>query len=316
MNLVINSNFSSSSSNNIYENPNNNKHAFLNKNSGLEVGISLTNLFKIRQNKESIFNFYNRLPFKGRPVKGLSFTYRQLAGRNSTGHITFNHRGGGRPRRIRSVNFGSIYLSMGAKVRRIEYDPERTGWLALVCYSNGMLSYWLAAEGLKTGRLVSASPYTNLAIGNRVPLWSVPIGSFVYNLEFYPGFGGKLARAAGTSVQILKWYDHLVLVRLRSGELRMVNSQIWVSMGFVSYNYNRQDKLNKAGQTRLLGKRPVVRGVAMNPVDHPHGGDTSGGRPSVTPWGRLTKGQPTRSKRKKNKCIYRSVQFMKHKKVK
>jgi large subunit ribosomal protein L2 len=238
-------------------------------------------------------------------VQSLTVAMRKKGGRNHHGHITVRHRGGGHRRRYRLVDFTRRVLDVPAIVQRLEYDPNRTAHIALVQYENGMLSYIIAPDGLKPGDriMASRSEFLDVKVGNAMPLELIPIGTMVHNIEMRPGKGGQLARSAGASCQLLEKNIRpgYALVRLVSREVRMIHMKCMATIGSVSNPLIKLEKHGKAGRVRWLGRRPHVRGVAMNPVDHPHGGGegkTSGGRPSCTPWGKPTKGAKTRDKRK------------------
>jgi large subunit ribosomal protein L2 len=230
-------------------------------------------------------------------------------GRNNAGRITARRRGGGHKRRYRVVDFKRLKFDVPAKVQRLEYDPNRTAFIALVEYEDGELSYILAPQRLQVGDTVISGKQVDVKPGNAMPLANIPVGTIVHNVEMKPGKGGQIARSAGTYVQLVGRDGGHALVRLSSGELRLVRGECMASIGAVSNQDQSNIKLGKAGRKRWLGKRPSVRGVAMNPVDHPHGGGegrTSGGRHPVTPWGRPTKGMKTRKNKKTDDLIVRS----------
>ncbi len=246
--------------------------------------------------------------WKGKPVKSLTKGLTEKGGRNNHGRITVRRRGGGHKRRYRVIDFKRRKFDVPAKVVRLEYDPNRTAFIALVEYEDGELSYILAPQRLGIGDSVIASERTDIKPGNAMPLSSVPVGTIVHNVEMKPGKGGQIARSAGTYVQLVGRDAGYALLRLSSGEVRMVRAECMASIGAVSNPDQANIKLGKAGRNRWLGKRPSVRGVAMNPVDHPHGGGegrTSGGRHPVTPWGKPTKGARTRSNKKTDALIVR-----------
>ena len=245
---------------------------------------------------------------KGKPVKSLTEGLTEKGGRNNHGRITVRRRGGGHKRRYRVIDFKRRKFDVPAKVVRLEYDPNRTAFIALVEYEDGELSYILAPQRLGVGDTVIASERADIKPGNAMPLSSVPVGTIVHNVEMKPGKGGQIARSAGTYVQLVGRDAGYALLRLSSGEVRMVRAECMASIGAVSNPDQANIKLGKAGRNRWLGKRPSVRGVAMNPVDHPHGGGegrTSGGRHPVTPWGKPTKGARTRSNKKTDALIVR-----------
>ena len=211
------------------------------------------------------------------------------------------HIGGGHKKRYRVVDLKRAKFDMPAVVERIEYDPNRTGFIALIRYKDGELSYILAPQRLAVGDTVIAGERADIKPGNAMPLTSIPVGTIVHNVELKPGRGGQMARAAGTYVQIVGRDVGYALLRMASGEVRMVRSDCMATIGAVSNPDQQNVKIGKAGRNRWLGKRPSVRGTAMNPVDHPHGGGegrTKGGRHPVTPWGKPTKGYRTRKKSK------------------
>jgi large subunit ribosomal protein L2 len=247
--------------------------------------------------------------WKGKPVKSLTEGLTKKGGRNNAGRITARRRGGGHKRRYRMVDFKRLKFDVPAKVQRLEYDPNRTAFIALVEYEDGELSYILAPQRLQVGDTVISGKQVDVKPGNAMPLANIPVGTIVHNVEMKPGKGGQIARSAGTYVQLVGRDGGHALVRLSSGELRLVRGECMASIGAVSNQDQSNIKLGKAGRKRWLGKRPSVRGVAMNPVDHPHGGGegrTSGGRHPVTPWGRPTKGMKTRKNKKTDDLIVRS----------
>lgn len=245
----------------------------------------------------------------GKPQKGLVSPNNRKAGRNNAGRITTRHRGGGHKHHYRHVDFKRT-KEVPAKVERIEYDPNRTALIALICYNDGERSYILAPKGLKVGDTVQAGPTANKEqVGNALPLRNIPVGTFIHNLEGMPGKGGQYARAAGTSAQLVAKENDLAVIRFRSGEMKRFNINCRATIGELSNSEHNLISLGKAGAKRWRGIRPTVRGVAMNPVDHPHGGGegrTSGGRHPVSPWGQPTKGKRTRNaKKQSSKMIVR-----------
>lgn len=247
--------------------------------------------------------------WKGRPVKTLTEGLTGKGGRNNHGRITARRRGGGHKRLYRVVDFKRVKTDMAASVERIEYDPNRSAYIALLRYEDGELSYILAPQRIAVGDSVISGNQVDVKPGNAMPLSNTPIGTIIHNVEMKPGKGGQIARAAGTYVQLVGRDSGNAILRLNSGETRMVRADCMATIGAVSNPDNSNIKLGKAGRKRWLGKRPSVRGVAMNPVDHPHGGGegrTSGGRHPVTPWGKPTKGKRTRSNRATDKFIVRS----------
>jgi large subunit ribosomal protein L2 len=246
--------------------------------------------------------------WKGDPVKALTEGLTKKGGRNNTGRITARRRGGGHKRLYRMVDFKRRKFDVPAKVMRLEYDPNRTAFIALIEYEDGEVSYILAPQRLETGDTVVSGAKSDIKPGNALPLASIPVGTIVHNVEMKPGKGGQIARSAGTYVQLVGRDAGHALLRLGSGEVRMVRAECMATIGAVSNPDQANIKLGKAGRKRWLGKRPAVRGVAMNPVDHPHGGGegrTSGGRHPVTPWGRPTKGAKTRHNKKTDRLIVR-----------
>ena len=235
--------------------------------------------------------------WKGKPEKSLLACCSFHAGRNNQGRITSRGRGGGVKRRYRIIDFKRFKNDVGAVVERIEYDPNRTAFIALLRYDDGDLSYILAPSKLVVGQDVMSGVKTEIKIGNAMYICNMPVGTLVHNVELKPGAGGQLARAAGTYAQVISRESRFVLLRLSSGEVRRVQATCMATVGTVSNPDNQNVYIGRAGRNRLLGKRPTVRGVAMNPVDHPHGGGegkTGCGRQPVTPWGLLTKGKRTR----------------------
>ena len=247
--------------------------------------------------------------WKGKPVKSLTEGKHSKGGRNNMGRITARRRGGGHKRAYRLIDFKRRKWDMEATILRLEYDPNRSAFIALIEYTDGEKAYILAPQRVSEGDKVIAGEKVDVKPGNAMPLYSVPVGSIVHNVEMKPGKGGQIARAAGGYVQVTGRDRGYVLLRLSSGEQRYVRSDCMATIGAVSNPDNQNQKLAKAGRSRWLGKRPSVRGVAMNPVDHPHGGGegrTSGGRHPVTPWGKPTKGKRTRSNKSTDRYIARS----------
>lgn len=246
---------------------------------------------------------------KGKPVKNLTEGLTKSGGRNNTGRITSWHRGGGHKRRYRLVDFKRRQSGV-ASVERLEYDPNRTAFIALIKYEgNGELSYILAPQRLAVGDKVESGKDADIKPGNALPLGSIPVGTIVHNVELQPGRGGQIARSAGSYVQIVGRDSGYAQVRLNSGEVRLVRQECMATIGAVSNPDHSNQNMGKAGRMRWKGRRPHVRGVVMNPVDHPHGGGegrTSGGRHPVTPWGKPTKGKRTRTNKKTDRLIMRS----------
>ncbi len=246
--------------------------------------------------------------WKGKPVKKLTEGLTGKGGRNNTGRITARRRGGGHKRRYRVVDFKRRKFDVPAKVLRLEHDPNRTAFIALIEYEDGEQSYILAPQRVGPGDAVISGAKADIKPGNAMPLSAIPVGTIVHNVEMKPGKGGQLARSAGTYVQLVGRDAGYALMRLSSGEVRMVRAECMATVGAVSNPDQTNIKLGKAGRKRWLGKRPAVRGVAMNPIDHPRGGGegrTSGGRNPVTPWGKPTKGARTRGKKKTDSLIVR-----------
>jgi large subunit ribosomal protein L2 len=247
--------------------------------------------------------------YKGKPVKTLTEGLTKSGGRNNHGRVTAFNRGGGHKRSYRLVDFKRTRLEIPATVERLEYDPNRTSFIALIKYADGELSYIIAPQRLGVGDTVISGKKVDVKPGNAMPLASIPVGTIIHNVELKPGKGGQIARSAGTYVQLVGRDQGYALIRLSSGEQRMVRGECMASIGAVSNPDHSNITLAKAGRNRWLGKRPSVRGVAMNPVDHPHGGGegrTSGGRHPVTPWGKPTKGKKTRQNKATDKYILRS----------
>ncbi|NNG02726.1 MAG: 50S ribosomal protein L2 [Inquilinus sp.] len=246
--------------------------------------------------------------YKGKPVKSLTEGLSKSGGRNSSGRITARRIGGGHKRRYRIVDFKRCKFDVPATVERLEYDPNRSAFIALIKYEDGELAYILAPQRIGVGDTVIAGERTDVKPGNAMPLKNVPIGTIVHNIELKPGAGGKMARSAGTYAQLVGRDLAYAQVKLASGELRLVRGECMATVGAVSNPDQANTNLGKAGRHRWLGKRPSVRGVAMNPIDHPHGGGegrTSGGRHPVTPWGKPTKGARTRGKKQSDSLIVR-----------
>jgi large subunit ribosomal protein L2 len=247
--------------------------------------------------------------WKGRPEKTLTQGLTKKGGRNNTGRITARRRGGGAKRLYRIVDFKRRKWDVAATVERIEYDPNRTAFIALVKYEDGEKAYILAPQRLGVGDQVVAGAKVDIKPGNAMPLSGMPIGTIIHNIELKPGKGGQIARAAGAYAQFVGRDGGYAQLRLSSGELRVVRQECMATVGAVSNPDNSNQNFGKAGRIRHFGKRPSVRGVAMNPIDHPHGGGegrTSGGRHPVTPWGKPTKGRKTRSNKATDKFILRS----------
>jgi large subunit ribosomal protein L2 len=246
--------------------------------------------------------------WKGRPVKSLTEGKHATGGRNAHGHITVRHKGGGHKRLYRIVDFKRRKFDAEGVVERLEYDPNRSAFLALVAYADGEKCYILAPQRLAVGDRVVSSERADIKPGNAVPIRNIPLGTVIHNVEIKPGKGGQLARAAGTYVQLVGKDQGFALLRLASGETRRVLSDCLATIGAVSNPDHANQNLGKAGRTRWKGVRPTVRGIAMNPVDHPHGGGegrTKGGRHPVSPWGTPTKGYKTRKNKRTDHLIVR-----------
>jgi len=246
---------------------------------------------------------------KGGPVKSLVQGLTKSGGRSSNGRITVRFRGGGAKRLYRLVDFKRRKFDVPAVIQRIEYDPNRTAFIALIKYSDGELSYILAPQRVKAGDEIIASEKVDVKPGNASPLRSMPIGTIIHNVELKPLKGGQIARSAGAYAQLFGRDGGYAQIRLNSGELRMVQDTCMATVGAVSNQDHMNENLGKAGRVRHMGFRPHVRGVAMNPIDHPHGGGegrTSGGRNPVTPWGKDTKGTRTRKNKATDKFIIRT----------
>jgi large subunit ribosomal protein L2 len=244
--------------------------------------------------------------WKGRPHKPLTKGLTKTGGRNNLGRITSWHRGGGHKRLYRIIDFKRNRFDIEAVVERIEYDPNRTAYIALIKYTDGEFSYILAPSKLAVGNKVITSAKADIQPGNCMPLRSIPVGTQVHNIEMKPGKGGQIARSAGAYAQLAGKDNGYAQIKLRSGELRIVPLDCVATIGIVSNLEHQNETIGKAGRNRWLGRRPVVRGVAMNPIDHPHGGGegkTSGGRHPVTPWGKPTKGKKTRKNKSSGKFI-------------
>jgi len=241
-----------------------------------------------------------------KPLKRLTKGKGSSGGRNSRGRVTARHRGGGAKRRYRAIDFKRRKDGVPAKVATIEYDPNRTTYIALLHYVDGAKSYVLAPQGVKIGDRLESGEGADIRPGNALPLRSIPTGTVVHNVELVPGQGGKLGRSAGTAIQVVAKEGAMVTLRLPSSEMRMVRAECRATVGTLSNPEHQNVTIGKAGRARHLGKRPQTRGIAMNPVDHPHGGGeahkTPGGHP-VTPWGKPTLGYRTRKKGKRSDAM-------------
>ena len=249
---------------------------------------------------------------KVEPCRSLLEPTKKTAGRNSYGRITVRHHGGGNRKKYRVIDFKRQKLNVKAEVKTLEYDPNRSAFIALVEYEDGVKSYIIAPAGLKVGDTIVAGADADIKVGNALPLSNIPTGTFIHNVELYPGRGGQLARAAGNAAQLMAKEGRYALLRLPSGELRNVPIQCMATIGTVSNEDHINVKIGKAGRTRHMGIRPTVRGSVMNPCDHPHGGGEGKspiGRPGpVTPWGKPALGYKTRNRKKKSsKLIVKRV---------
>jgi large subunit ribosomal protein L2 len=247
--------------------------------------------------------------YKGKPVKGLTEGLKSSGGRNNLGRVTARFIGGGHKRAYRIVDFKRRKTDMSATVERLEYDPNRTAFIALVKYEDGELNYVIAPQRLAVGDKIVSGESVDVKPGNAMPLSAMPVGTIVHNVELKPGKGGQVARSAGSYAQLVGRDQGMAILRLNSGEQRIVHGSCYATVGAVSNPDHGNINDGKAGRSRWRGKRPHNRGVAMNPVDHPHGGGegrTSGGRHPVTPWGKPTKGKKTRSNKSTDKFIVRS----------
>ncbi len=245
---------------------------------------------------------------RSEPEKSLVRPIKKSGGRNNRGRITCRHVGGGHKRRYRIIDFKRDKRGIPARVTSIEYDPNRSARIALLTYADGEKRYILAPKELKVGDAINAGPGSEIRPGNALPLADIPLGTLVHNVELKPGKGGQMARSAGTYAQLLAKEGDYAALRLPSGEVRKVRMECYATVGQVGNEDHENIKLGKAGRARWLGIRPTVRGVAMNPIDHPHGGGegrTSGGRHPVTPWGVPTKGKKTRTNKTTDQFIIR-----------
>src|SRR3982751_2628348 len=253
--------------------------------------------------------------YRGAPVKALTVGKSSSGGRNNTGRTVVRFRGGGHKKAYRKIDFKRRKFDVPAKVERIEYDPNRTAFIALIKYQDGELAYILAPQRLSQCDTIVVGEHVDVKPGNAMPLGNIPIGTIVHNIELKVGKGGQIARSAGTYAQIVGRDQDYVIMRLNSGEQRLVHGRCRGTIGAVSNPDHMNISIGKAGRTRWLGWRPHNRGVVMNPIDHPHGGGegrTSGGRHPVTPWGKPTKGKKTRS----NKSTNRFILLSRHKRKK
>ena len=244
--------------------------------------------------------------WKGAPYKKLTRGQTSTGGRNNYGRITSRHQGGGQKHKFRIIDFFRKKKDMFAEVERIEYDPNRTAYIALIKYEDNERNYILCPQKLRVGDKVISGKKSEIKIGNNLKLKNIPAGTLIHNVELIPGNGGKLARSAGSSVTLSGYDDEYAIIKLSSGETRKVRSNCSATIGVVSNPDQKNVKIGKAGRNRWKGRRPQSRGVAMNPVDHPHGGGegkTSGGRSPVSPWGQSAKGLKTRKPKRSDKLI-------------
>ena len=241
------------------------------------------------------------------PYKSLTVSLRKKGGRNNMGRITVRHRGGGHKRRYRIIDFKRDKFDVEGVVESIEYDPNRSSRIALIKYADGERRYIIAPNSLKVGdRIISTNGEAEIRVGNSLPLEKIPVGTLVHNIELYPGRGGQIARSAGTLARILGKEGRYAIMKIPSGEIRKINLKCRATIGQVGNIEHSNITIGKAGRMRWMGKRPHVRGTAMNPVDHPHGGGegkTKGGRHPVSPWGMPTKGYKTRRNKRTDKFI-------------
>ena len=244
--------------------------------------------------------------WKGKSLKSLTTGKHSTGGRNNLGRITSRHKGAGHKNKYRAVDFYRKKDDIKAKIERIEYDPNRSAYVALVKYDDGIMSYIIAPNKLNIGDEIVSGNNKEIKIGNTMPLSDIPAGTDIHNIELTPNSGGKIARSAGASAQISGTDDNYCIIKLKSGEVRKIINTARATIGVVSNSDHQNIKIGKAGRNRWKGKRPQTRGVAMNPVDHPHGGGegkTSGGRSPVSPWGQSAKGLKTRTNKRTNKFI-------------
>jgi len=244
--------------------------------------------------------------WKGKPVKSLTVKSHSTGGRNNLGRITSRHKGGGHKQKYRQIDFYRKKDDMKAKIERIEYDPNRSGYLALIKYEDNVRNYIIAPNKISIGDEIISGRNKDIKIGNCMPLMDIPPGTDIHNIELSPNSGGKIARSAGSSAQISGTDENYCIIKLGSGEIRKIINTARATIGAVSNAEHQNIKIGKAGRNRWKGVRPQSRGVVMNPVDHPHGGGegkTSGGRDPVSPWGQSAKGLKTRKNKRTNKYI-------------
>ncbi|MFT3801298.1 MAG: 50S ribosomal protein L2 [Burkholderiaceae bacterium] len=241
--------------------------------------------------------------YKGRPVDALTESQHRTAGRNNLGHITTRHKGGGHKQQYRVVDFRRNKDGIPAKVERIEYDPNRSAHIALLCYADGERRYILAPRDVAVGATLVSGSEAPIRPGNTLPIRNIPVGSTIHAIEMLPGKGAQIARSAGASARLLAREGTYAQVRLRSGEVRKIHIECRATIGEVGHSEHSLRQIGKAGANRWRGIRPTVRGIAMNPVDHPHGGRSNGGGHPVSPWGVPTKGKKTRSNKRTSTMI-------------
>ena len=245
---------------------------------------------------------------KKKPEKSLIEVKKKHSGRNNNGHITVRHKGGGTRRQYRVIDFKRTKDAIPAKVAAIEYDPNRSARIALLNYRDGEKRYILAPAGLKVGDVLESGPAADIKVGNALPIKNIPLGTVIHNIELRPGEGGKLVRSAGSSAQLMAKEGEYAQVRMPSGEVRRIQVVCRATIGQLGNLDHENVVIGKAGRIRHMGKRPSVRGIAMNPVDHPHGGGearSTSGRPPTTPWGQMTMGKKTRRNKRTTKMIVR-----------
>lgn len=258
--------------------------------------------------RRSLVKVVNRDLHKGKPHAPLTESKSKRAGRNNSGHVTMRHQGGGHKQHYRIIDFRRNKDGVPAKVERIEYDPNRSAHIALLCYADGERRYIIAPKGVVAGTQLISGPEAPIKDGNSMPLRNVPVGSTIHCVEMLPGKGAQIARSAGTSVQLLAREGSYAQLRLRSGEIRRAHVDCRATIGEVGNAENSLRSYGKAGAKRWRGIRPTVRGVAMNPIDHPHGGGegrTAAAQPPVSPWGVLSKGYKTRKNKRTDSMIVR-----------
>jgi large subunit ribosomal protein L2 len=271
--------------------------------------MALKNYKPVTPSQRQLILVNRSVLYKGKPVKALVEGKNSSGGRNNFGRITVRFRGGGHKQAYRRIDFKRRKFDVAGRVERIEYDPNRTAFIALIHYADGEHGYILAPQRLAPGDNVIAGEHVDVKPGNAMPVGNVPMGTIVHNIEFKIGKGGQLARSAGTYAQIVGRDQEYVILRLNSGEQRLVHGRCIATIGAVSNPDHMNISIGKAGRTRWLGRRPHNRGVSMNPIDHPHGGGegrTSGGRHPVSPWGFPTKGKKTRRNKSTTKFIISS----------